>query len=151
MRLIAFLNVTFARPFSSVRMQEERRVKLTTLLRKKLIRSTCSPCFIVLHAFFGAVQYCLNHSRQSLDSEIDDDNEMLTSSPILTRVIPKITAERAVCLTEYFQDQRKVYEDVSKSVYTILPKLMYYKHKRLTFTSNIIMGKPSCRYIYMHT
>jgi hypothetical protein len=42
-----------------------------------------------------------------------DDNLHEEVDPIITTLISKETAESAVNLTEYFQDQRKHYEDVS--------------------------------------
>ena len=66
--------------------------------------------------FFAAVQHCL--TAMNIDSDVDSqlDENTLAAHSELPRVIPKETAERAVNLTEYFQDQRKIYEDVSSDL-----------------------------------
>ena len=58
-----------------------------------------------------------------MSSDSDDESHSNDTAPVnpdLSRVIPKETAERAVNLTEYFQDQRKIYEDVSSIWYKTL-------------------------------
>lgn len=57
--------------------------------------------------------HCLQQRQYGFDGEPDEPSDLDFEAPTpLTREISKETAERAVNLTEYFQDQRKHYEDV---------------------------------------
>ena len=73
-----------------------------------------------------------------MTSDSDDEShsdDTASVNPDLSRVISKETAERAVNLTEYFQDQRKIYEDVSSIwnieswaliiIVTFIPSILY--------------------------
>ena len=71
----------------------------------------------ILHVLYSAITECIvKHSLQQEDETIDISDKDIE----FTKVIPKETAEMAVRLTEYFQFQRKVYEEVSFHVTQII-------------------------------
>ena len=62
----------------------------------------------ILHVMNEAITYCLQQQDPLMDDDLPEEVD-----PTITTLISKETAESAVNLTEYFQDQRKYYEDVS--------------------------------------
>ena len=65
--------------------------------------------------------HCLQQRQYGFDGEADEPSDPDFEAPTpLTREISKETAERAVNLTEYFQDQRKHYEDVRFQMLTCI-------------------------------
>lgn len=64
----------------------------------------------ILHVLYSAITECIN--RSTVREVGESSEETCTSEFMFTHLISKETAEMAVRLTEYFQLQRKVYEEV---------------------------------------
>lgn len=62
----------------------------------------------ILHVLYSAI-------KKHLPSPLSDATSEETESATFSRVIPKEIAANAVALTEYFQLQRRIYEDVSSN------------------------------------
>lgn len=61
---------------------------------------------------YSAIKKHLPSRHDELDIDFEDDSAD-DSENSLSRIIPKEIAQMSVALTEYFQMQRKIYEDVS--------------------------------------
>ena len=62
----------------------------------------------ILHVMNEAITHCLQQQHPFMDDDLAEEVD-----PTISTLISKQTAESAVNLTEYFQDQRRYYEDVS--------------------------------------
>lgn len=72
----------------------------------------------ILHVLYSAITKCLP-LQPLIESDSSDSEDMpdpVAAQNSFSRIIPKEIAEMAVALTEYFQMQRKIYEDVSVSI-----------------------------------
>lgn len=69
----------------------------------------------ILHVLYSAIKICLppQPANQDISDSENDLPQHVAVQSSFSRIISKETTEMAVNLTEYFQTQRKIYENVS--------------------------------------
>ena len=84
----------------------------------------CRLCGLI-HVFYKAMSLCLPYRNCGADSDLDEPTSPTLPFPVdaventnpgPSAYINEEEARMAVALTEYFQEQRKVYEHVSNCI-----------------------------------